>query len=47
MWPFSGRCVAKDGYIEVLHKFVSHCTDLKYYVLKVHDLVYILNLKYR
>jgi hypothetical protein len=29
-WPFSGRCVSKGGYINILQKFVHLCTDVKY-----------------
>jgi hypothetical protein len=35
----------KDGYSDILEKFVNKCTDMKYYVLEIHALKYILNFK--
>jgi len=32
----TGRCVTKDGYIEILQKFLNQWTDVKHYVLKIH-----------
>jgi hypothetical protein len=26
MWPFSGRCVTKNKYVEMLQNFVNQCT---------------------
>ena len=30
MWPFSGRCIAKNAYIKILQNFCNQCTDIKY-----------------
>jgi hypothetical protein len=27
LWPSFGRCITKDGYIELVQKFVNQCTD--------------------
>jgi len=32
-----------DGYIAILHKFGNQCTDVKYEVLTIYGLKYILN----
>ena len=34
-----------DGYIKILQKFVKQCVDLKYKVLKLRNLKYILQFK--
>lgn len=45
MWPSSWRYIT-DGFIEILPKFVNwctdvnRCTDVKYKLLKIHDLKY-------
>jgi hypothetical protein len=40
--PPNGRCIAKDGCIEILQKFVNQFTDAKYCVVTMYALKYIL-----
>lgn len=35
----------KDEYIKILQKFVNQCTNVKYLVLKMHGLKYVLKYK--
>jgi len=44
-WLSSGTCITMDGYIKILQKFVKQCVDLKYKVLKLRNLKYILQFK--
>jgi len=44
LWPYSGSCITKDGYIEILQMFVLS-TDVKYEVLTMNGLKYILRYK--
>jgi len=30
MWPSSGKCLKKAGYMEKSQKFVNQCTEVKY-----------------
>jgi len=44
--PSSGMCLTEDEHIEILQKFVNQCTNVKYHVLKIRGLKYILNFKF-
>ena len=30
LWPSSGRWITKNGFIDILQKFVTKCADVKY-----------------
>jgi len=30
LWPFSGRCIAKAGYTQIVQKSVKKFTDVKF-----------------
>jgi len=40
-----GRYITKDGYLEILQKFVDKCPDVKYRFLTIHGLKRILKYK--
>jgi hypothetical protein len=40
--PSSGRCITRDGYIKLLKMLVNWCAVVKYYILTLHGLKYIL-----